>query len=180
MLRTYISIVVLLAVGAAMFARAPHGIPNQPAGATVAAHAEDVAESAPVADRSAAQSINALDQSIELTRDSNGYFYADVQINGAPVHAIVDTGATVIALSRDDARAAGIATSIGMNDVVGQGADGVVKGEEVMLDRVSLGQKTVEGVPAIVLSTGGQSLLGQSFLTKFASVKIEGDKMVLR
>ena len=35
-------------------------------------------------------------------------------------------------------------------------------------------------LPAIVLSNGGQSLLGQSFLSKFASVKIEGDKMVLR
>ena len=49
-----------------------------------------------------------------------------------------------------------------------------------MLDRVSLGDKTVERLPAIVLSSGSQSLLGQSFLNKFASVKIEGDRMVLR
>ena len=67
-----------------------------------------------------------------------------------------------------------------MNDVVGQGADGAVKGEQVTIERVSLGDKIVEGVPAIVLSSGGQSLLGQSFLSKFESVKIEGDKMVLR
>ena len=180
MLRTYIFIVVLTVAGAAMFARAPHTPAIAPSGTTIATHSEDVAESAPVADGQGGQSINALDQSIELSRDSNGYFYADVQINGAPVHALVDTGATVVALSRDDARAAGIATSIGMNDVVGQGADGVVKGEQVMLDRVTLGQKTVEGVPAVVLNSGGQSLLGQTFLTKFASVKIEGDKMVLR
>jgi aspartyl protease family protein len=180
MLRTYISIVVLLGVAAAIFDRVPHTSAAQPTATTIAVHGEDVAESAPIASRSGSQSINELDQSIELSRDSNGYFYADVQINGAPVHAVVDTGATVIALSRDDARAAGIATSIGMNDVVGQGADGVVKGEQVMLDRVTLGQKTAEGVPAIVLSNGGQSLLGQSFLTRFASVKIEGDKMVLR
>jgi aspartyl protease family protein len=180
MLRTYIFIVVLLGVGAAMFGRVPNTNAAQANGTTIAVHSEDVAESAPVASRSSSQSIDALDQSVELTRDSNGYFYADVQINGAPVHAVVDTGATVMALSREDARAAGIATSIGMNDVVGQGADGVVKGEQVMLDRVTLGQKTAEGVPAVILSNGGQSLLGQSFLTKFASVKIEGDKMVLR
>ncbi len=117
--------------------------------------------------------------SVELTRDANGYFYADVQINGAPVHMLVDTGATVIALSREDARMAGIATSIGMNDVVGEGADGAVKGEEVKLDRVTLGGTTAQGLPAIVLSSGGQSLLGQSFLSKFASVHIAGDKMVL-
>jgi aspartyl protease family protein len=181
MLRTYIFIVVLLGLGAAMFGRALHTSgPAEADGRTIAVHSEDVAESAPATNRTSSQSINELDQSIELTRDSNGYFYADVQINGAPVHAVVDTGATVIALSRDDARAAGIATSIGMNDVVGQGADGVVKGEQVMLDRVTLGQKTADGVPAIVLSNGGQSLLGQSFLARFASVKIEGDRMVLR
>jgi predicted aspartyl protease len=49
-----------------------------------------------------------------------------------------------------------------------------------MLDRVTLGDKTVEGIPAIVLNSGGQSLLGQSFLSKFASVHIEDDKMILR
>ncbi|HET7281102.1 MAG TPA: TIGR02281 family clan AA aspartic protease [Sphingomicrobium sp.] len=180
MLRTYIFVALLVGFAVAMFGRDLHTGAPQPNGTTVAVHSEDVAESAPVQSRAGSQSINALDQEIELTRDSNGYFYADVQINGAPVHMVVDTGATVIALSRDDARAAGIATSIGMNDVVGQGADGVVKGEQVSLDRVTLGGKTVEGVPAVVLSSGGQSLLGQSFLDKFASVKIEGDKMVLR
>ncbi len=117
--------------------------------------------------------------SVELTRDANGYFYADVKINGAPVHMLIDTGATVIALSREDARMAGIATSIAMNDVIGQGADGAVKGEEVRLDRVTLGGTSAQGLPAIVLSNGGQSLLGQSFLSKFASVHIAGDKMVL-
>jgi aspartyl protease family protein len=127
-----------------------------------------------------AQAVNELDHGIELTRDGNGYFFADVVINGAPVHMLVDTGATVIALSRNDAQMAGIATPIGMNDVVGQGADGAVKGVEIRLDKVSLGDKTAEGVPAIVLNSGGQSLLGQSFLSKFASVKIEGDKMILR
>ena len=75
---------------------------------------------------------------------------------------------------------AGIATSIGMNDVVGEGADGAVKGEAITIDRVTLGDKTVEALPAVVLNSGGQSLLGQSFLSRFASVHIEGDKMILR
>ena len=61
-----------------------------------------------------------LDGAVHLQRDENGHFYADVEINGAQVHMLVDTGATGIALSREDARKAGIATSIGMNDVVGQ------------------------------------------------------------
>jgi aspartyl protease family protein len=123
--------------------------------------------------------VTTTDGTVELDRDDDGHFYADVQINGSPVHMLVDTGASVIALSRDDARSAGIATSIGMNDVVGEGADGDVYGETVKIDRMELGPKTVEGLDGIVLNSGSQSLLGQSFLAKFDSVEIHGDKMVL-
>lgn len=117
---------------------------------------------------------------VELQRNSDGHFYADVQVNGSTIHALVDTGASEIALSRSDASAAGLATSIGMPDVVGEGADGDVHGEVVRLDRVTLGHKSAEGLEAVVLSAGEQSLLGQSFLSKFASVEIHGDTMVLR
>ena len=117
---------------------------------------------------------------VELQREDDGHFYADVQVNGSTLHMLVDTGATGIALSRDDARAAGVATSIGMNDVVGEGADGAVHGEYVKLDRVELGPLSASGLDAVVLNSGQQSLLGQSFLEKFSSVQIEGDRMVLR
>jgi aspartyl protease family protein len=117
---------------------------------------------------------------VEIQRDSNGHFYADVEINGAPIHMLIDTGATGIALSREDARSAGVATSIGMSDVVGQGADGSVHGEFVRLDRVRLGGTEANGLDAIVLNSGEQSLLGQEFLSKFDSVEIHGDTMVLK
>jgi aspartyl protease family protein len=117
---------------------------------------------------------------VELERDPDGHFYADVQINGSTVRMLVDTGATGIALSREDARTAGLATSIGMNEVVGQGADGAVHGEMLRLERVTLGHRTVEDLSAIVLNSGETSLLGQSFLREFETVQIQGDKMVLR
>jgi aspartyl protease family protein len=118
--------------------------------------------------------------SVELQRNGDGHFYADVQVNGSTLHMLVDTGATGIALSRDDARAAGLATSIGMNDVVGEGADGAVHGEYVKLDNVSLGGTSASGLEAVVLNGGSQSLLGQEFLAKFDSVEIHGDTMVLK
>jgi aspartyl protease family protein len=117
---------------------------------------------------------------IELRRETNGHFYADVDINGSPIRVLVDTGASGIALSRDDARRAGLAISAGMFEVIGKGANGDVHGEYVQLDRVSLGSTTAEGVPAVVLDSGEQSLLGQSFLSKFDTVEIRGDTMVLR
>lgn len=179
MLRTYAIVLVLVAIAGSWLTRMPANTASSNdrilitgSGGVSAAGSESPS--------SQGQKVDELDQAIELTRDDNGYFFADVQINGAPVHMLVDTGATVIALSRNDAQMAGIATPIGMNDVVGQGADGEVKGVEVRLEKVALGEKSAEDIPAIVLNHGSQSLLGQSFLSKFASVKIEGDKMILR
>jgi len=120
------------------------------------------------------------DGSVELQRQADGHFYADVRINGTFLHMLVDTGASVIALSREDAQTAGIATSIGMNNVVGEGADGPVHGEYARLENVELGPLSAKNLDAVVLDSGRQSLLGQSFLSKFASVQIDGDRMILR
>jgi aspartyl protease family protein len=178
MLRAYLVIIVVIGVAASMMrgSEAPQASTEeihlvQPAQAQGEAQAGDGANQV---------AANLQDGEVALQRAPNGHFYADVEINGAQVHMLVDTGATGIALSREDARAAGIATSIGMNDVVGQGADGSVHGEYVTLDRVTLGHKTVEQMQAMVLNSGGQSLLGQSFLAQFSSVEIHRDTMTLR
>lgn len=117
---------------------------------------------------------------VVLERSSDGHFYADVMLNGATVRMLVDTGASGVALSRDDARSAGIATSIGMPEVVGEGADGAVHGEVVTIDRIALGGASASGVQAVVLNSGSMSLLGQNFLRQFDSVEIKDDRMVLR
>ena len=117
---------------------------------------------------------------VELKRQPDGHFYADVEINNMPIHILVDTGASGIALSRNDARRAGLAVSAGMFDVIGEGAGGDVKGEFVTLDSVKLGKQTASQVPAVILDGGEQSLLGQSFLRQFQTVEIKDDTMVLR
>ena len=174
MLRVYLVIIAAMAIAASLVSRAPSLQPPQ-------TH-QDVrlVPPPPADDAQAEQTAARLDGAVVLQRSDNGHFYADVEINGVPVHMLVDTGASGIALSRDDARKAAIATSIGMNDVVGQGADGSVHGEWVTIDRMTLGPKTVEQTPALVLNGGQQSLLGQTFLKQFASVEIHGDTMTLR
>lgn len=120
------------------------------------------------------------DSSVALNRNADGHFYADVEINGVQIHMLVDTGATGIALTREDAASAGLAQSIEMSDVVGSGAEGDVHGEYVMLDRVALGPKSLDRVPAVILGSGSQSLLGQAFLRQFGTVEIAGDTMRLQ
>ena len=95
------------------------------------------------------------------------------------VEMMVDTGASGIALALDDARRAGVATSIGMTDYVGDGASGAVYGDNVDLERVRLGTVELDHVSAVVLSGGETSLLGQDFLRHFKRVEIDGDRMVL-
>jgi aspartyl protease family protein len=174
MLRAYLFIVVGIGIAVAMVGHAR--APAPPAPKSVQLVESGAADREPAY----AQAMTGGDDgSIELRRDSNGHFYADVEINNTPVHMLVDTGASGIALSREDARKAGVATSIGMNDVIGEGASGSVRGEYVTIDRIAWGPATAERVPAAVLDSGSQSLLGQEFLRKFASVEIRGDRMRL-
>lgn len=175
-MRFYLVMIVVVGVLGSMLSHLPPRPSQSPHDLYVNATGADEDTSS----SSASQSPQPLDGAIELQRNENGHFYADVDINGAQVHMLVDTGATGIALSREDARKAGIATSIGMNDVVGEGADGSIHGEYVTIDRMSLGGKSVDGMRAIVLNNGEQSLLGQSFLAQFASVEMHGDTMTLR
>ena len=178
MLRTFVALVIGLAIVTALVERPSSSKTQEP----VAGRKAVDEESARIAELKTEGSphFSSQDGALELQRDPDGHFYADVRINGTYVHMLVDTGATMIALSRDDARSADIATSIGMNDVVGEGAEGAVHGEFVRLDKVELGPLSAQGLDAIILNSGGQSLLGQSFLKKFSSVEIQGDRMILR
>ena len=174
MLRYYFAFIVAVAIGTALLS----GRQVEPAAATPGAGELIAVTAEPPTIEAAA--LRLADGGLTLKREPDGHFYADTLINGASIRMLVDTGASGIALSRDDARRAGIGISIGMPNVVGQGAGGDVHGEIVMLDRVSLGGESATAMPAIVLDGGDQSLLGQAFLGKFASVEIRGDTMVLR
>lgn len=171
MLRTYLIGLALLAFLASM-ATVPANAPD--------GQAPDAGRQPELIVRGEVQAFQNDGSAIVLTRQENGHFYASTEVNGAMVRMLVDTGASGIALSRDDARRAGIGISIGMPNVVGKGASGDVRGEYVIIDRISLGEKSATAVPAVVLDGGGDSLLGQSFLSQFASVEIKGDQMVLR
>jgi len=178
MVRAYLMILLVVGVTASMLTRGPSA---PAAGEQRAPQIVDTSAGSTAVEPAQPQTVASLQEGgIELQRNPDGHFYADVQINSQPVHMLIDTGASGIALSRDDARSSGIAVSIGMNDVVGKGAEGAIHGEWVMVDRVTLGPKTVEHVPAMVLNASDRSLLGQSFLKQFAAVEIHGDTMTLR
>lgn len=117
---------------------------------------------------------------VNLSRQVDGHFYADVRVNGSDINFMVDTGASVVALTVADAERAGIHVDEGEFDVVAEGASGPVMGVPVMLREVTLGDRTVTNVQGVVLADSRMSLLGQNFLSQFDNVSIEKDEMVLR
>ncbi|MBS7669774.1 retropepsin-like aspartic protease family protein [Croceicoccus gelatinilyticus] len=115
-----------------------------------------------------------------LQRQSDGHFYATPSINGVQVNSLVDTGASVIALTADDADAIGITWHPSELSVIGRGASGDVVGVAVHLDRVELGGFDVRDVDAVVIPEGLHiTLLGQSFLSRIPNVAIADERMSL-
>ncbi len=115
-----------------------------------------------------------------LTPGPNGHFRTTALVNGQPVDFIVDTGATTVALTLEDARRIGIAVDPSTFAEVGMGAGGPVRGQEVMIDSVSVEGREVRTLRGVVLEGLQDSLLGQSYLTRIGEVRMSGGVMILR
>jgi aspartyl protease family protein len=115
-----------------------------------------------------------------LKRQSDGHFYAYALVNGQQIYFLVDTGASSIALTEEDARKAGIALNPSAYEVVGEGAGGPVSGQFVTVHHIAIDQKEGWDVDGVVLQGGRMSLLGQAYLEKIGSIQISSDKMILR
>lgn len=117
---------------------------------------------------------------VELTRETDGHFYTEVEVNSGSVRFIVDTGATAVALTGDDARELGLHWSEDELGPVAKGANGMVRGKVIVIDRMQLGDIEARNVRAAIIPEGlDVSLLGQTFLSEVNSVNISGDRMVL-
>lgn len=115
-----------------------------------------------------------------LNRRSDGHFYASTSIDGSPVRMLVDTGASVIALTGADARAAGLHWDEEDVRPIGRGASGTVYGVPARLREVEVGGMVRSNVSAIIVPRGlDVSLLGQSYLSQIGAVEINGDTMVM-
>ncbi|WP_156841876.1 retropepsin-like aspartic protease family protein [Novosphingobium aquimarinum] len=115
-----------------------------------------------------------------LPRSGDGHFYANVQIDSRDLRMLVDTGASVVALTGEDAEAIGLTWSDADLREIGRGASGPVQGVPVMLDRIELGGLEARNIRAAIVPEGlDVSLLGQSFLSQLPGVRIDGDRMML-
>jgi aspartyl protease family protein len=116
-----------------------------------------------------------------LTRSGDGHFYASGNAEGTAVNFLVDTGASVVALTKEDAARLGHYADPGELSVVGRGVSGEVKGKSIMVRQMSVGTISAQNVPAVIIPEGLHvSLLGQSFLSRVAHVTISDNRMTLK
>lgn len=117
---------------------------------------------------------------VHLRGDHYGHFHADAQINGRSISVLVDTGASLVAMSYEDALAAGVTVRPDEFRYVSNTANGQARFARVRLDEVRIGVISVRNVDAAVSQPGklNQTLLGNSFLNK-VRYSVQGGMMVL-
>jgi aspartyl protease family protein len=120
---------------------------------------------------------------VELKAGRNGHFFARAEINGRPIDVLVDTGASGVGLSYEDAERAGI--YVQSSDFIwhSKTANGVVKVAPITIDRISIGDITVRNVQGTVAEPGRMStgtLLGMSFLNRLRRVEMRDGTLVLQ
>lgn len=114
-----------------------------------------------------------------IPRARDGHFYVQGQVHGQAVTFLVDTGASLVVVSEEFARAAGMARG---EPTTFRTANGELPGRIVSGVAVSVGPASVSGTRVGVGLVGHDArvaLLGQSFLSRFEIV-LSGDSMVLR
>ena len=117
---------------------------------------------------------------VDLNRSGDGHFYANVFTESVRTRYMVDTGATMVALTGRDAEAIGLFWNDSDLQHIADGASGPVLGVPVRIERMELGGFEARNVAAAIVPEGlSISLLGQSFLQTIPNVQIESDRMIL-
>jgi aspartyl protease family protein len=117
----------------------------------------------------------------QVLKAADGHYWAEAEIDGRAVRVLVDTGASVVALTREDALRLGLRlTSDDFTRTV-QTASGPARAAAIELKSVAIAGAEVENVQALVVEDGlSQSLLGMSYLGRLSGFEASPAGLTLR
>ena len=117
----------------------------------------------------------------QVVKGADGHYWAEANIDGKAVRVLVDTGASVVALTRADALRLGVDPEPEAFTGKVQTASGVVRAAPVQLKTISVAGARVDRVEALVVEQGlAYSLLGMSYLGRLSAFSATPTGLTLR
>jgi aspartyl protease family protein len=119
---------------------------------------------------------------VRLKPDARGHYVADFKMNGRVVTALVDTGASTVAINKSTARRLGL--NVTANDFIYEAntANGIAKMAVTTIREIQIGRVIVRNVEAAVLEDKALSgtLLGMSFLKRLDGFTVTDGDLILK
>jgi aspartyl protease family protein len=110
----------------------------------------------------------------------DGHFWVDAQINGVKRRMLVDSGATITAVSTDTAQAAGIGRQATFAPVILRTANGAAPAQTGSVDELRVGNIVARNLRVVTSpGLGDLDVLGMNFLSKLESWRVEGRTLIL-
>jgi aspartyl protease family protein len=117
---------------------------------------------------------------VRIRMSPDGHFWAKATINGVQTRMLIDSGATVTAISQDTAAAASIRSNAGLTPVLMQTANGTTAAQTAKVDEIRIGNITARRLNVVTSPALGRlDVLGMNFLSKLASWRVENRTLVL-
>lgn len=118
---------------------------------------------------------------VRIRMAPDGHFWANVRLNGVKRRMMIDSGATVTALSERTAAEAGVNPEKDLLPVVLRTANGTAEARSGTVDRVLLGDISAKNLKVVVSpALGDMDLLGMNFLSRLKSWRVEGETLILQ
>jgi aspartyl protease family protein len=120
-------------------------------------------------------------RTVEVARTNSGDFDISARINGVHVAMVLDTGASSVVLTQQDAKAIGLPLEVLNYTVSIDTANGRTRAAQVTLDRLAVGGLEERSVEALIVQPGQlrTSLLGMSFLNRLQGWQVSGDRLIM-
>jgi aspartyl protease family protein len=110
----------------------------------------------------------------------DGHFWLRAKVNGMPANFLVDTGATLTAVSAETADRLGLEPRDAGIPIRMQTANGAVAAQLTTIDDLRFGNVAARGLDAIIApGLGPTNVIGMNLLSRLASWRVEGNTMIL-
>jgi len=117
---------------------------------------------------------------LHVAMSPDGHFWAIASINGVRTRMLIDSGATVTAISEQTARQAGVDTGTGLTPVMIHTANGVAQAQTGTVDELRVGNIVARNLRIVTApGLGSLDVLGMNFLSKLDSWRVEGRTLIL-